>query len=60
MPKQKMCYKCQIKKDSDVKCNFILRFIDCMVAQYGCVSAGEGRRRQVSHQRAVTVKILMD
>jgi hypothetical protein len=35
--------------------NLVIRFVDCMVEQYDCVSAGEFRRCQVSHQSSVVV-----
>lgn len=42
----------------DREVNFVFRFVENMVEQHGCVSAGGHRRRQVSHQRKVLVKAI--
>ena len=39
--------------------NFVTRFILGMVEENKCVSAGKGRRRQVSHQRSVHMSKIM-
>ena len=41
--------------DSNESTNLVVRFANEMVNKFGCVSAGKGRRRQVSHPRDMSL-----
>jgi len=53
------CKGLQYASESESDANFVVRFIEEMVAREGKVSAGKGNRRQVSHQRTVLLSLVL-